>query len=146
VLVRGHWRRCILPCAPAAAARAGDVRSSLQLERQLMIYATNGSGNVKRLKGAGGCRLRIGDWRVIFIEDARSIAVIAVSNRREIYDREERIMNIRFKMTDKGEVAILPRKDYEAVAANKRRFCGATARVFCVCRCWRRKSCAAPTK
>ena len=27
-------------------------------------------------------------------------------------------MNVRFKMTDKGEVAILPRKDYEALAAN----------------------------
>jgi mRNA-degrading endonuclease RelE of RelBE toxin-antitoxin system len=34
----------------------------------------------------GGCRLRIGDWRVIFIEDARSITVVAVGNRREIYD------------------------------------------------------------
>ena len=40
----------------------------------------------KRLKGAGGCRLRIGDWRVIFIEDARSITVNAVGNRREICD------------------------------------------------------------
>jgi hypothetical protein len=26
-------------------------------------------------------------------------------------------MNVRFKMTNKGEVAILPRKDYEALAA-----------------------------
>ena len=26
-------------------------------------------------------------------------------------------MNVRFKKTDKGEVAILPRKDYEALAA-----------------------------
>ena len=26
-------------------------------------------------------------------------------------------MNVRIKMTDKGEVAILPRKDYEALAA-----------------------------
>jgi hypothetical protein len=26
-------------------------------------------------------------------------------------------MNVRFKMTSKGEVAILPRKDYEALAA-----------------------------
>ena len=29
-------------------------------------------------------------------------------------------MNVRFKMTDKGEVAILPRKDYEALAAKAR--------------------------
>jgi hypothetical protein len=29
-------------------------------------------------------------------------------------------MNVRFKMTDKGEVAILPRKDYEALVAKAR--------------------------
>ena len=56
------------------------------MDAKLTIYATNGSGDVKRLKGAAGCRLRIGDWRVIFIEDARSITVIAVGNRKEIYD------------------------------------------------------------
>jgi len=44
----------------------------------LTIYAIKGSGYVKRLKGTHGCRLRIGDWRVIFIEDAKSITVIAV--------------------------------------------------------------------
>jgi hypothetical protein len=29
----------------------------------------------------------------------------------------ESVMNVRFKMTRKGEVAILARKDYEALAA-----------------------------
>ena len=29
-------------------------------------------------------------------------------------------MNVRFKMTNRGEVAILPRKDYEALAAKAR--------------------------
>jgi mRNA interferase RelE/StbE len=53
---------------------------------KLTIYATNGSGDVKRLKGRGGCRLRVGDWRVIFIEDNTSIIIVAVGNRREIYD------------------------------------------------------------
>ena len=57
-----------------------------RIDAKLMIYATNGSGDVKRLKGSSGCRLRIGDWRVIFIEDARSITVIGVGNRNEIYD------------------------------------------------------------
>lgn len=61
-----------------------DIRK--RIDAKLTIYAANGSGNVKRLKGADGCRLRIGDWRVIFIEDARSITVIAVGNRKEIYD------------------------------------------------------------
>ena len=61
-----------------------DIRK--RIDAKLIVYATNGSGNVKRLRGAAGCRLRIGDWRVIFIEDARSITVIAVGNRKEIYD------------------------------------------------------------
>ncbi len=61
-----------------------DVRK--RIDAKLTIYATTGSGDVKRLKGARGCRLQIGDWRVVFIEDARLITVMAVGNRREIYD------------------------------------------------------------
>ena len=57
-----------------------------RIDTKLTAYATNGSGDVKRLKGMGGRRLRMGDWRVIFIEDARTITVVAVGNRREIYD------------------------------------------------------------
>jgi mRNA interferase RelE/StbE len=58
-----------------------------RVDAKLTIYATTGSGDVKRLKGGGsGCRLRIGNWRVIFIEDARSITVIGVGHRNEIYD------------------------------------------------------------
>jgi mRNA interferase RelE/StbE len=63
---------------------SADIRR--RIDAKLMICATNGSGDVKRLKGAQGCRLRIGDWRVIFIEDTRSITVTVVGNRREIYD------------------------------------------------------------
>ena len=63
-----------------------NARSRLQkrqrIDAKLTIYATNGSGDVKRLKGADGCRLRIGDWRVILIEDARSITVIAVETAK----------------------------------------------------------------
>ena len=62
---------------------SADIRKRIDVK--VTIYATNGSGDVKRLKGANGCRLRIGDWRVIFIEDAKLITVIAVDNRREIY-------------------------------------------------------------
>jgi mRNA interferase RelE/StbE len=61
-----------------------DIRK--RIDAKLTLYATNRSGDVKRLRGAPGCRLRIGGWRVIFIEDARSITVIAVGNRKEIYD------------------------------------------------------------
>jgi mRNA interferase RelE/StbE len=61
-----------------------DIRK--RIDAKLTIYASDGSGDVKRLKGSPGCRLRIGDWRVIFIEDARSVNVIAVGNRKDIYD------------------------------------------------------------
>jgi mRNA interferase RelE/StbE len=57
-----------------------------RINAKLTVYATNGSGDVKRLKGGAGYRLRIGDWRVIFIEDSASIVIVAVGNRRDIYD------------------------------------------------------------
>ncbi len=62
------------------------MRRYIAFDAKLTVYATNGSGDVKRLKGTAGCRLRIGDWRVIFIEDARSITIVAVGHRKEIYD------------------------------------------------------------
>jgi mRNA interferase RelE/StbE len=63
---------------------SADIRK--RIDDKLTIYATNRSGDVKRLKGRGGCRLRVGDWRVIFIEESASITIVAVGNRREIYD------------------------------------------------------------
>ena len=63
---------------------SADIRK--RIDAKLMVYATDGSGDVKRLKGRTGCRLRVGDWRVIFIEDSKSIIIVAVGNRRDIYD------------------------------------------------------------
>ena len=63
---------------------SADIRK--RIDAKLTIYATNGSGDVKRLKGRGTCRLRVGDWRMTFIEDNTSIIIVAVGNRREIYD------------------------------------------------------------
>jgi mRNA interferase RelE/StbE len=76
---------CVSALAPGQWLKlSADIRK--RIDDKLTIYATNGSGDVKRLRGAHGRRLRIGDWRVVFIEDARSITVVAVGNRREIYD------------------------------------------------------------
>jgi mRNA interferase RelE/StbE len=63
---------------------SADIRK--RNDTKLTVYATNGSGDVKRLKGRAGCRLRVGDWRVIFIEESASIVVVAVGNRKDIYD------------------------------------------------------------
>ena len=56
-----------------------------RIDGKLTVYATDGSGDVKRLKGRAGCRLRVGDWRAIFIEDNASIVIVAVGNRRDVY-------------------------------------------------------------
>jgi mRNA interferase RelE/StbE len=53
---------------------------------KLEAYASAGTGDVKRLRGRAGCRLRIGDHRVIFVEDAKTMTVVAVGHRREICD------------------------------------------------------------
>ena len=63
---------------------AGDVRRRIDL-RQTRL-AKSRQGDVKRLKGCAGTRLRVGDWRVIFDETPDALIVVAVGHRREIYD------------------------------------------------------------
>jgi mRNA interferase RelE/StbE len=57
-----------------------------RINSRLEAYATTGHGDVKKLKGRAGARLRVGDWRVIFYEEGGRIVVIAVGHRRGIYD------------------------------------------------------------
>jgi mRNA interferase RelE/StbE len=66
------------------AKLATDVRRRIDV--RLSEFARTGHGDVKRLKGREGSRLRVGDWRVIFYEDQGTIVVAAVGHRREIYD------------------------------------------------------------
>jgi mRNA interferase RelE/StbE len=57
-----------------------------RIGKKLDTFAVTGQGDVKKLKGQAGARLRVGDWRVIFYEEAGTITVVAVGHRREIYD------------------------------------------------------------
>jgi mRNA interferase RelE/StbE len=57
-----------------------------RIERKLNVFAATGQGDVKKLKGQAGARLRIGDWRVIYYEEAETVVVVAVGHRRDIYD------------------------------------------------------------
>lgn len=61
-----------------------DVRRRIDVK--LTVFAETGQGDVKRLKGRAGARLRVGDWRVIFYVQDGTIVVAAVGHRREIYD------------------------------------------------------------
>jgi mRNA interferase RelE/StbE len=53
---------------------------------KLHRYAETGVGDVKTLTGQPGARLRVGDYRAIFVETADTISVRAVGHRREIYE------------------------------------------------------------
>jgi mRNA interferase RelE/StbE len=44
------------------------------------------ANNVKRLKGDQGLRLRVGDWRVLFDEDAATVTVRGVRPRGSAYE------------------------------------------------------------
>jgi len=63
---------------------SADVRR--RIDKRLGEFAASGKGDVKRLRGRDGARLRIGDWRLICYETDDDIVVVAVGHRREIYD------------------------------------------------------------
>lgn len=54
----------------------------------LSAYAVDGRGDVKKLAGRDGYRLRVGDYRVIFDEDAATIVAIYIGRRKtDTYQR-----------------------------------------------------------
>jgi mRNA interferase RelE/StbE len=57
-----------------------------RIRRRLEAFAESGVGDVKRLQGRDGSRMRIGDWRVIFMMQDGLIIVTGVGHRREVYD------------------------------------------------------------
>jgi mRNA interferase RelE/StbE len=73
---------------PAASRQWTKLTTQIRrrIDVRLTEFAASGKGDVKRLKGRQGSRLRVGDWRVIFYEEAGSIVVVAGGHRREIYD------------------------------------------------------------
>ncbi|WP_316176508.1 MULTISPECIES: plasmid stabilization protein [unclassified Bradyrhizobium] len=52
-----------------------------QVTEGLNGYAMTGQGDVKKLSGREGYRLRIGAYRVIFAEDATTILAIYIGRR-----------------------------------------------------------------
>ncbi|MGX9144370.1 type II toxin-antitoxin system RelE family toxin [Mesorhizobium sp. 128a] len=56
-----------------------DVRE--QVSEGLITYAVSGRGDVKRLAGRDGYRLRIGRYRVIFDEDRTTVLAIYIGKR-----------------------------------------------------------------
>lgn len=68
----------------AAAARDLDALPSPareQVSEGLIDYAMTARGDVRRLQGRDGYRLRIGRYRVIFDEDKHTILAIYIGRR-----------------------------------------------------------------
>jgi mRNA interferase RelE/StbE len=73
----------------SAAARqwanlVADIRR--RIDTKLTEFARTGRGDVKRLRGRPGARLRVGDRRVVFYVEDGTIIVAAVGHRRDIYE------------------------------------------------------------
>lgn len=60
-------------------ALPGEVR--LQLSDALIDYATTGRGDVRKLSGREGYRMRVGAYRILFDEDAVTILAIYFGRR-----------------------------------------------------------------
>jgi mRNA interferase RelE/StbE len=71
----------------AATRQLQGLRANIRerLIDKLHRYAETGAGDVRALTGEAGARLRVGDYRLIFVETAETISVRAVGHRREIY-------------------------------------------------------------
>jgi mRNA interferase RelE/StbE len=57
-----------------------------KLRKALERYAKDGVGNVRPLKGRkGDKRLKLGDYRIIFIETRDTIDVTRAGHRKDVY-------------------------------------------------------------
>jgi mRNA interferase RelE/StbE len=72
---------------PAAGRQFRKLPASVRerIVAKLRVYADMGAGDVTALSGRPGARLRVGDWRVVFVETPGEITVGSVAHRREAY-------------------------------------------------------------
>jgi mRNA interferase RelE/StbE len=77
-----HWTEQSLE--DMAALDQGMAR---RVKQSVERFATAGAGNVKRLQGIDPpeFRLRVGNYRVRFRQDAANLRVLRVRHRREAY-------------------------------------------------------------
>jgi mRNA interferase RelE/StbE len=67
--------------------RHGNVAN--RIRKAVADYAANPrahANNVEALKGSVALRMRVGDYRVVFVEDAAGIVVTRVRPRAGVYD------------------------------------------------------------
>lgn len=55
--------------------------AAVDIEEALALYAIDGRGDVKRLQGRDGFRLRVGRYRVLFGDDGITVLAVYVGKR-----------------------------------------------------------------
>lgn len=70
-----------------ADVRRIDRTTAMRIFAGILHFARTGGGDVTNLHGelAGGLRLRLGDYRVLFSLEQRSMRIFCVSHRSEAY-------------------------------------------------------------
>lgn len=71
--------------AAVRALRKLPPKVQTRIVTALTAYAGTGKGDLRKLTNVKGARLRIGDYRAIFIETSHEIEVIAIGHRKDIY-------------------------------------------------------------
>ena len=56
-----------------------------RINTALDAFAANAAGDVKKMMGADGARLRVGDYRIVFTETESAIEIRPVGHRKNIY-------------------------------------------------------------
>jgi mRNA interferase RelE/StbE len=89
------------------------------IEEGLAAYAATGRGDVKRLSGRDGYRLRLGSYRVLFAEDAVILAVYIGRRATTTYKRNWMMIPIKpqiIRSPAGEELVILSRAEFDALA------------------------------
>lgn len=71
----------ILSSQAAKQLDALPLKPRQNIENALNIYAQTGQGDVLKLSGRNGYRMRVGEYRVIFDEDQNTILAIYIGQR-----------------------------------------------------------------
>jgi mRNA interferase RelE/StbE len=78
-------RRIIWTDPARADVRRFDKPTAMRILSTLHRFAESGEGDVKALQGRDELRLRIGDYRLFFVNIADALEVRRVLHRREAY-------------------------------------------------------------
>jgi mRNA interferase RelE/StbE len=67
------------------AAKFLQKQDAVSRERIMKVIRRLPSGDVKKLQGETGYRLRVGDYRVIFDRDGNVLMIIKIDSRGQVY-------------------------------------------------------------